>query len=148
MQKKLTEAHIAAFHVVEIVKQSKHLQKNMHQFLSNPDAEVYRDYMALRQSLFEMLLSFNTVRSLFQPSKELDKESYAKLIEEKQLALITFIENSEEAHLPHTQVLDKLRENQIDKMQASSLINDMNYVRRIKTGLSEILISLDNSQFK
>ena len=148
LQKKLTEAHIAAFHVVEIVKQSKHLQKNMHQFLSNPDAEVYRDYMALRQSLFEMLLSFNTVRSLFQPSKELDKESYAKLIEEKQLALITFIENSEEAHLPHTQVLDKLRENQIDKMQASSLINDMNYVRRIKTGLSEILISLDNSQFK
>lgn len=148
LQKKLTEAHIAAFHVVEIVKQSKHLQKNMHQFLSNPDAEVYRDYMTLRQSLFEMLLSFNAVRSLFQPSKELDKESYAKLIEEKQLALINFIENSEEAHLPHTQVLDKLRENQIDKMQASSLINDMNYVRRIKTGLSEILISLDNSQFK
>lgn len=35
LQKKLTESHIAAFHVVEIVKQSKHLQKNMHQFLSN-----------------------------------------------------------------------------------------------------------------
>lgn len=148
LQKKLTEAHIAAFHVVEIVKQSKHLQKNMHQFLSNPDAEIHQDYMALRQSLFEMLLSFNAVRSLFQPSKELDPESYAKLLAEKQRALTAFIESSEETHLPHAQVLEKLRENKIDKMQASSLINDMNYVRRIKTGLSEILISLDNSQFK
>ncbi|WP_296204555.1 Na/Pi cotransporter family protein [Psychrobacter sp. UBA3962] len=148
LQKKLTEAHIAAFHVVEIVKQSKHLQKNMHQFLSNPDAEVHQDYMALRQSLFEMLLSFNAVRSLFQPSKELDPESYAKLLAEKQRALTAFIESSEETHLPHAQVLEKLRENKIDKMQASSLINDMNYVRRIKTGLSEILISLDNSQFR
>ncbi|SJM72652.1 hypothetical protein [Psychrobacter piechaudii] len=120
----------------------------MHQFLSNSDAEVHQDYMALRQSLFEMLLSFNAVRSLFQPSKELDPESYAKLLAEKQRALTAFIESSEETHLPHAQVLEKLRKNKIDKMQASSLINDMNYVRRIKTGLSEILISLDNSQFK
>ena len=148
LQKKLTEAHIAAFHVVEIVKQSKHLQKNMHQFLSHPEAEIYRDYMALRQSLFEMLLGFNTVRFMSKPSSELGPEAYAKFTEEKQLALTTFIENIEEAHLPHAQVLDKLRDNEIDKMQASSLINDMNYVRRIKIGLSEILISLENTQSK
>ena len=148
LQKKLTEAHIAAFHVVEIVKQSKHLQKNMQHFLSNPETEVYPDYMALRKNLFEMLLSFNNIRSLGELTPEAEDSLITESIENNRLAFATFINDNEEseAHLPPAQVLEKLRLNQIDKMQASSLINDMNYVRRIKTGLAEILISLENSK--
>ncbi|PNK60860.1 Na/Pi cotransporter family protein [Psychrobacter sp. FDAARGOS_221] len=136
LQKKLTDAHIAAFHVVEIVKQSKHLQKNMQHFLSHPEAQVYQDYMQLRQSLFEMLLSFNQIRS------EINDNS------EQQSDIDRFIEQSEYTSPLHAQVLEKLRAEGLDKLQASSLINDMNYVRRISSGLSEILISLATPQDK
>lgn len=129
VQKKLTDAHINAFHVVEMVKQSKHLQKNMQQFLNTPGTSIYQDYMALRQHLFDMLISFNRVRSL--QKKSLDRQQATEI----------FVQHTEASMSPHHHVLDKLREHKIDKLQASSLINDMNYVRRINSGLSEILIN-------
>nr|WP_241878734.1 hypothetical protein [Psychrobacter sp. PraFG1]UNK05312.1 hypothetical protein MN210_15750 [Psychrobacter sp. PraFG1] len=129
VQKKLTDAHINAFHVVEMVKQSKHLQKNMQQFLNTPGTSIYQDYMALRQHLFDMLISFNRVRSLQKQS--LDRQQATEI----------FVQHTDASMSPHHHVLDKLREHKIDKLQASSLINDMNYVRRINSGLSEILIN-------
>ncbi|WP_051086843.1 Na/Pi cotransporter family protein [Psychrobacter lutiphocae] len=136
LQKRLTEAHMVAFQVVEMVKQSKQLQNNMQHFLSDSSTEIYQEYMALRNNVYEMLLYFNRVRQL--PADSLESEQ----------AIKNFTHYIETSAPPHLNVIDRLREHTIDKMQASSLMNDLNYAHRIGTALSEILISLYNISTK
>lgn len=58
LRDEMSRMHLRAFYVIKIIKASKHLQKNMHKFLSKPDSAVYADYLALRQRVFEMLIDF------------------------------------------------------------------------------------------
>ncbi|WP_227503082.1 hypothetical protein [Moraxella bovoculi] len=58
LRDEMSRMHLRAFYVIEIIKDSKHLQKNMHKFLSEPDSAVYADYLALQQRVFEMLIDF------------------------------------------------------------------------------------------
>lgn len=136
LQKRLTNSHIVAFQVVEVVKQSKQLQNNMQQFLATPGTDIYQEYMTIRQNVFDMLLYFNQVRELPKRSEEMEQ------------AVAEFVQYTETLAPPHLNVLDSLREQKIDKMQASSLINDMNYRYRIGTALSEILMNLDRMSKK
>ncbi|MCS4533397.1 Na/Pi cotransporter family protein [Neisseria montereyensis] len=126
-QQKLATAHMAAFQMIEIVKESKHLQKNMQLYLGQPDSPVFQDYMRLRRHLFKTLLLFRkmTVSGLTDEEKYQQSEAFAKHVD----SLETF----------RGRALVKLRSKQISGWEASSLMNDINYARRIGWGLQEIV---------
>lgn len=126
-QLSLATAHEAAWQMVEIVKESKHLQKNMQQYLQQPDAPVFKDYLRLRKHLFKTLRLFREISALPLPSVE-RAERMAQLAAHTE-GLETF----------RARVLVKLRSGKISGWQTSSLMNDINYARRIGQGIVEIL---------
>ncbi|WP_338025818.1 Na/Pi symporter [Conchiformibius steedae] len=126
---KLTTAHLAAFQMVENVKESKHLQKNLQRFLQTPNDAAYADYLALRQHLVATLCRFHHAGALHAHTPAWQEH------------LDGMSRHAESLESLRDQVLDKLRHNQIDGLQASSLMNDINYARRINAGLLEVLHS-------
>lgn len=127
LRDEMSRMHLRAFYVIEIIKDSKHLQKNMHKFLSEPDSAVYADYLALRQRVFEMLIDF-----LHHYELPRDDES-------RPVAIKSFIERTEQESDFHGIIFERVRQGKLIGVQASSLLNDINYVQRIASGLGEIL---------
>ena len=126
-QHQLTAAHMAALHMVEIVKDSKHLQKNMQLYLQQPESPVYRDYLRLRRHIFKTLRQFRRIAAMPTNTPEW-AEAMAKLGK-----------HIEGLEVFRGRVMVKLRNNDIDGWQTSSLMNDSNYARRIGYGVMEIL---------
>lgn len=126
-QEKLTVAHVAAFQLIEIVKESKHLQKNMQQYLLNQNTSIYYDYAYIREHVLGMLQRFY------------DAKNYAFASDEWNAYVTEFTEYVEQLETHRQRVLIKLRKNELDSWQVSSLMNDINYARRIGLGLLEIL---------
>lgn len=133
-QQRLATAHEAAWQIVEIVKESKHLQKNMQQYLQQPDAPVFKDYLRLRKHLFKTLRLFREINGLPLQSAE-RAERMAQLAAHTE-GLETF----------RARVLVKLRSGKIGGWQTSSLMNDINYARRIGQGIVEILQILEAAE--
>lgn len=127
----LATAHMAAFQMVEIVKESKHLQKNMQRYLQEPDSAAARDYVRLRKHVFKTLVLFRQITALPVQSEKWFEQvaSLAKHID----SLETF----------RGRTLVKLRNKQISGWEASSLMNDINYARRIGWGVQEIINTAD-----
>ncbi|MDO5639085.1 MAG: Na/Pi symporter [Neisseria sp.] len=126
-QHELTTAHMAALQMVEIVKDSQHLQKNMQIYLQQPDSPVYRDYLRLRRHIFKTLRLFR--RMAATPTHSVEWE-------ERMVKLNKHIEGIE---VFRGRVMVKLRNSKINGWQTSSLMNDSNYARRIGYGVMEIL---------
>lgn len=133
-QEKLTIAHVATFQLIEIVKESKHLQKNMQQYLLNHQTSIYHDYAYIREQVFGMLRRFLNANNHVFGSAEWDDY------------LAEFAEFVEQMDTHRQRALIKLRKNELDSWQVSSLMNDISYARRIGTGLLEIL-HLSGSEF-
>ncbi len=129
-QQQLATAHTAAWQIVEIVKESKHLQKNMQQYLQQPDSPVYKDYMRLRTHLFKTLRLFRHLSNL-PPQASERSECMAEL--EAHVATLETLRG---------RILVKLRSGKISGWETSSLMNDINYARRIGQGITEILQTL------
>lgn len=127
LRDEMSRMHLRAFYVIEIIKDSKHLQKNMHKFLSEPASTVYADYLALRQRVFEMLIDF-----LHHYELPRDDES-------RPAAIKSFIERTEQESDFHEMIFERVRQGKLIGAQASSLLNDINYVQRIASVLGEIL---------
>ncbi|MFS6938951.1 Na/Pi cotransporter family protein [Neisseria animaloris] len=130
-QQRLTTAHMAAFQMVEIVKESKHLQKNMQIYLQQPGSPAFNDYMRLRCHLFKTLILFRRVTALpiNTPEWEEEVDKFSKHIDS--------LENL------RARILVKLRNKRISGWQTSSLMNDINYARRIGWGMQEIIHTAD-----
>lgn len=123
----LATAHMAAFQMVEIVKESKHLQKNMQRYLQEPDASVARDYIRLRKHVFKTLVLFRRITKLPAHSEQWFEQ--AALLSKHIDSLETF----------RGRALVKLRKKHISGWETSSLMNDINYARRIGWGIQEII---------
>ena len=123
----LTTAHMAALQMVEIVKDSKHLQKNMQLYLQQPDSPVYRDYLRLRRHIFKTLRLFRRIASM---------PAHTAKWEDAMAKLDKHIEGLE---VFRGRIMVKLRSGKINGWQTSSLMNDSNYARRIGYGVMEIL---------
>ena len=126
-QNLLGNAHMAAFQLVEVIKHGKHLQKNLQLNLQNPQSPTYPDYLRLRRHLFKTLRQFRQMSRLPADSPQWP-ECLAAL----------------EAHIGRLEVfrgrvMVKLRSQELDGWQTSSLMNDSNYARRIGQGLMDIL---------
>lgn len=127
-QEQLLKAQIAALQIVEIVKDSKHLQKNMQHYLQQPESAVYTDYQRLRSHLFKTLYLFRQTAAL-----PIRSEAW----QQSASALDRHIHTLDNAF--RTRVWAKLRNSEIDSWHTSSLMNDINYSKRIGSGLQELL---------
>ncbi|MDO4878484.1 MAG: Na/Pi symporter [Neisseria sp.] len=125
-QQRLARCYNSAWLMVEIVNESKHLQKNMQQYLLYGDSPVTRDYQRLRRHVFKTLRLFRRIAAL--PEGEERQEWLEKLAAHSE-TLGTF----------RGRIMVKLRNNEINGWQTSSLLNDINYARRIGRGAAAIL---------
>ncbi len=133
-QDELTAIHLVAFTLLGMVKDAKHLQKNMARFLAMPvdghpvgSTDIAVEYRYLREHLFVSLQGLVQAQSLALNS--------AKWTEHIQ----TLTHHSENLEELRQQVFNRLREGVLDSEQASSLMNDINYVKRIEQGVLELL---------
>lgn len=131
-QEELTGIHLVAFTLLGMVKDAKHLQKNMARFLALAQGQenvhgIRAEYHYLREHLFVALQGLMKANQVACGSSK-----WLKTI----ASLTAHTENLE--HL-RQQVFNRLRDNEFDTEQASSLMNDINYVRRIEQGVLELL---------
>lgn len=127
-QSLLANAHMASFQLVEIVKHGKHLQKNMQQNLQRPDDVTYPDYLRLRKHVFRTLRRFRRLALLPAEEESAWQEGLAAL--EEHIARLEVFRG---------RIMVKLRNDELDGWQTSSLMNDSNYARRIGQGLVDLL---------
>lgn len=114
-----------ALQLAEAVKDSKHLQKNLQQYLTSED-EVQHYYVRLREYVFGLLLQ---VAPLTQDGAASLLTSTAQLQQGMQQFEQSFSQ----------EVLQGLRAGKLSDWQTSSLMNDIAYARRIGNSLLEIL---------
>lgn len=124
---RLGKAYQTAFRIAEIIKESKHLQKNMYAVLSDTQSPLYPDYVQLREQLTRTLCLFNQALQLPPNSVE--------WVEKQEKIL----RKTEDLEAIRQNALEQLRRQELDGRQVSSLMNDIHYARFIAIGLGEIL---------
>lgn len=124
-QQVLTEAHMEAWRMAEMVKEAKHLQKNLYHNLSDEHSPLYADYLRLRKQLYRIIRRFHAVQTADAAQRPAAEQSLRNSVQALDKA--------------HVRVLAKLRRKEIGGWQVSSLLNDLNYARRISWGLVEVL---------
>lgn len=125
-QKRLNRIHGAAWLIIEMTKESKHLQKNMQQYLSDGGSACGKDYLRLRRHVFETLRLFRKIGMMD------DNPTRNQLTERLTI-------HTETLETFRGRVMVKLRNHELNGWQTSSLLNDINYARRIGRGSLEIL---------
>lgn len=119
-------AQMAAMHMVEAVKDAKHLQKNLLPRLREPDSPLRRAYVALRAHLFSQMRGLSAIDA-GEPGPGLQDT----------LAALQAQAERFETGFRH-EVLAMLRRGELDGLQAASLLNDLGYVDRIDHKLREL----------
>lgn len=125
---RLMLAHVTSLRLVEIVKDGKHLQKNMRNYLQQPDSPVYPDYLHLRHHLLETLRLYRQAVAL--PWHDPERVDEIALLAQHIEILDTAFRSD---------MLAKLRGGLTDSWQTTSLMNDITYVKNIGLGLLGIL---------
>lgn len=121
----LQVCHAIALQLVEAVKDSKHLQKNLHRYLTSSN-EVQQYYARLREYIFGLLLQISP----------LTEDGAASLLE----SMPQLEHNMQQfEHAFSKEVLTGLRDGRLSDWQTSSLMNDIAYARRIGHSLLEVL---------
>lgn len=118
-QDELTAVHLVAFTLLGMVKDGKHLQKNMAYFLADSDNAAHHEYLALREHLFFFLKQLNQSPDASQ--------------------LLDLDKRTDELEEMRYNILQRLGQGELENTQASSIMNDINYVLRIEQGVLEIL---------
>ena len=131
-QEQLNRAFAATWQMVEMVKESKHLQKNMQRYLTVGGSAAERDYLRLRRHVFKTLRLFRRIGGM---EAEAERNDLMQQLNVHTETLETF----------RGRVMVKLKNEELNGWQTSSLLNDINYARRIGRGALEIL-SLQNTQ--
>ncbi|MGV6871538.1 Na/Pi cotransporter family protein [Pseudochelatococcus sp. B33] len=119
---------VVALQLVETVKDVKHLQKNLGQYLRGPDTPARDAYVELRRHLICLL---HDVRELGRRGpQDPGWEAGLAEIDRQQQAFETRF---------RSHVFAAVRDDRLDGLQLSSLINDLGYVGRIAHGLRALL---------
>ncbi len=121
---------LAAKEIVEAVKDTKELQKNIDHFLKNKNEFIQLEYNNIREKIAEMLNKIQNIRNKEDDVEVLTKVEFLK----QEMAELNIVETGK---------IDKLiRENKIDSKMATSLINDSSYAYDISRRLIEIATTL------
>lgn len=121
---------LAAKEIVEAVKDTKELQRNIDHYLKNKNEYIQVEYNNIREKIAEMLNKIQNIRNKEDDVEVLTKVEFLK----QEMAELNIVETGK---------IDKLiRENKIDSKMATSLINDSSYAYDISRRLIEIATTL------
>jgi phosphate:Na+ symporter len=113
----------AGKNMIEAIKDTKHLQKNLNQYLMSDHQAIQHQYSEIRSALACLLIALEQVRS--------DSDDSAIILSLDHLELEAY-----EQDLQFDQTLDKLiREHQITPLMATSLMNDKSYADNVTAKL-------------
>ncbi|PID46978.1 MAG: sodium:phosphate symporter [Proteobacteria bacterium] len=123
--------------IVEAIKDTKHLQKNLKKYLASENKTIRNEYNNIRKNLVELLRDINTIALTQEEDVIILLLSKIKVHKKKN----DIIANG---------TLDNLiRQNLITNEMATSFMNDSSYANRISTHLiamAEILFVLSNEK--
>lgn len=126
---------VTALQLVDAVKDSKHLQKNLGHYLSEPPSVMRDAYIDLRR---HMLSALHDVRELIVSDLPDDAwQEYLEWFDRKAAAFDSDFRN---------RLFAKVREGKITGLQTSSLMNDLGYASRIVQSLRNVLIISDEEE--
>ena len=119
----LYKLKLASRDLVEAIKDTKHLQKNLIKYSTHPNAYIQEQYSNMRMNLAELLRDVNTIATTDE--------------EEKTLLLLSKVRLHTQQHdITSNGVLDNLIRNKlITNEMATSLMNDTVYAYNIHTKL-------------
>lgn len=119
---------IFTLHLVDAVKEAKHLQKNLSHYLKQPNSVVRDFYVELRTYILTNLREMYQLDNLIIPESQ-----WSLKLEQIARASSTFEKNF------HNRLFLAISQHQLDGSNTSSLMNDMNYASRIVESLLSIL---------
>ncbi len=123
-------SQVAAFQLVEAVKDAHRLQRNMHKFLQGPEDDAARSsYLELRLHLLQTLRDMHTLSVADIPE--------AQWVQELQ-ALDESIAGFDAQFRKH--LFASIRAGLLDSLTASSLMNDLGFAQSIIQGLRQVLL--------
>lgn len=126
---------IAALQLVDAVKDAKHLQKNLGQYLRQEASTVRRSYVELRRHLLEAL-------------RELRALTHSELPEELWRERLQWLDEraAEFDGAFRKRLFLAVRNHDLDGLQTSSLMNDLGYASRIIQSLRNALLLADGQE--
>ena len=117
---------VASRDIVEAVKDTKHLQKNMNKYLKSSNEYIRKEYDSIRKSLVDILRNIDLI---INSPEQVDKNILISKID-------THIKKND---LIANGKLDELiRSNKITSKMATSLMNDSSYAYNIAQNLKEM----------
>ena len=119
---------VVALQLVDAVKDAKHLQKNLGHYLRNDRSHVHDHYLDLRRHVLWVLRQVREVGS-----SELSDEVWRSRMEWIDGQAAKF-----DADFRH-RIFSEVCSQQLDNLQASSLMNDLGYSSRITQSLRNVL---------
>jgi len=128
-----TTAQLTALQLVDAVKDAKHLQKNLSQYLNRPPSPARAAYVDLRRHLLAML---HDIRELSH--SDLVDEAWRERLSELETRAASF----EEQFRQHLYTI--VRSGQLDGLQTSSLMNDLGYASRLLRSMRNVLVLGEN----
>ena len=127
-------------HIVEAVKDVKHLQKNLHRYLTSPNAEMRAEYNLIRVQIAQILRELERNR--------MDSEEGVPLLAMDALK-VTVEENDRQLN---ESLITLIRDERITPSMGTSLMNDSTYVCNISKNLiavgEALFISRDADEAK
>jgi phosphate:Na+ symporter len=109
--------------LVEAVKDTKHLQKNLVKFVANPNNHIREEYNNIKKSLADLLRTINKITTMDEPQEIALLLSKAKV-------------HAEKSDIVANGTLDNLiRNHLITNQMATSLMNDSTYAFNISKNL-------------
>ena len=137
MELPMDEAHqqfwvscqLSALQLVDAVKDTKHLQKNLSRHLLDAQSPAHSAYVELREQLLRVL---QQVREL--ATSDLPGEQWQAHLRELDQQAANF-----DSHY-RQQLFAMVRSGQLDGLQTSSLMNDLGYASRIFQSLRNVLM--------
>lgn len=119
---------VVALQLVDAVKDAKHLQKNLGHYLRNDRSHVHHYYLDLRRHVLWVL----------RQVREVGRSDLPDDVWRSRLDWVDAQAAKFDADFRH-RIFSEVRSQQLDNLQASSLMNDLGYCSRITQSLRNVL---------
>ncbi len=126
---------LAGRDIVEAIKNTKHLQKNLVKYMNSENEDIKREYNKIRKDIAELLRTIDQVSKIDSEDEASILLSRAKILMEEQDVIV------------NNKLDNLIRENKITQEMATSLINDSTYaygISRDLIAMAEILFMQSN----
>ena len=134
-QQNMMDYHAAARELVEAVKAAKHLQTNLRKQIDSRDPAIHEGYALLREQCGQALVDMGRLLNLRG-----DMEARTQLLSAYAEQETLFADHFQQ------RLQTRIRQGELDGWQASSMLNDLHYLLRIRQHLYLAHAELHDSQ--